>query len=203
MTGTAIVMSIGIGGLLGAMGILFGSSTQWSLVPLAVALPALFLQDACRFAFFADGRPQSAAWNDLVWGLVEALGLTIVFFAGWRSAAVFIGVWGFGAIVASLIGLRQLKIVPNLEAARGWFGEHRDIAPRFVVEYLFASGAFNITLIAVGAIAGLAGLGALNGARVLLGPLSVVFMGIASFTISEAAWMRDQADPRVPALVKG
>ncbi|MDQ4143827.1 MAG: hypothetical protein M3198_08830, partial [Actinomycetota bacterium] len=40
-------------------------------------------------------------------------------------------------------------------------------------------------------------------ARVLLGPLSVIFMSAMSFTISEAARMREEGDPRVLMIVRG
>ena len=58
-------------GVLGASGmVIFGLFTagalRTSLLTLAIFLPVLLVQDAWRFAFFAQGRPARAAANDFI-----------------------------------------------------------------------------------------------------------------------------------------
>ncbi|MDQ4144759.1 MAG: hypothetical protein M3198_13655 [Actinomycetota bacterium] len=176
--------------------------TGGPVIALAVTLPGLLLQNACRYTFFAAGKAQGAALNDLLWGLTQlAVGLVAPVFIG-PSPGLFIAIWGVAGSLAGVVGLIQLTVRPRFTTAASWLLKHRDIAPRLVLEFLVESGALNFTLLAVGAISGLAGLAALNAARVLLGPLGVLFLAGSSILVTEGARLRDRQDHRLLSAVR-
>jgi O-antigen/teichoic acid export membrane protein len=79
--------------------------------------------------------------------------------------------------------------------------EHRDLSPRFVAEYVIEAGSFQLTVLLVGVVGGFTALAAINGARLLLGPVGVMFLAVSGLAVSEGARLRDARDPRlVPAI---
>src|ERR1044072_5316502 len=67
--GTALAVGLAAGGLCVSAGILIGADLGKAFFALGIVLPALTLQDAWRFAFFAAGVGQRAFANDVVWGV--------------------------------------------------------------------------------------------------------------------------------------
>lgn len=168
---------------------------------LAVSLPGLLLQDSCRYAFFARGRPGSAFINDTVWGSVLVATVVVLSAGAVPSAGVYVLAWGLTGTLAGLLGMWQLGVRPEFRRIRGWISGNRDIAPRFVVEALAGTGGYYGVFLLVAAISGLAGVGALYAARVVLAPVGVLFMAANSFTVSEGS--RYQDDPSMVARFAG
>ena len=169
----SIVTGIVLGGVLGA-----------ALVGLGVGLPGLVVQDALRMTFFSRGRARLAFWNDLVWAvaLVPAFSIAIIAGGGvlWITAT-----WGLAASVAALVGLRQLRLVPRPSAARAWWREHLDLGPRFLAEAAFRTSLAQLALVGVGAIAGIATIGYIRGAQLLMAPIQMVFFGLNPLLVPE------------------
>ena len=44
-----------------------------SFLAFALVQPGILIQDSWRFVFFADGRPEMAAANDVVWAKMRSL----------------------------------------------------------------------------------------------------------------------------------
>jgi O-antigen/teichoic acid export membrane protein len=199
-TGSAVLVGT-VGGLLMVFsGSIWGGTAGHALLAMGVFLPGLLLQDAWRFAFFAAGRGAWAAANDGVWALL--LAVTIAFSLGvTRPTAVwFAAAWGATGTAAGLVGVLQARLLPQPQKVRAWWRLQRDLAPRFAAEFLTYFGSGQAALYAIGGIAGLAAVGAIRAAQVLLGPLNVIFMGTSLFAVPEASRRARHALPTLRGL---
>ena len=101
--------------------------------------------------------------------------------------------WGGAAAVAALVGVAQAGVWPAPERAREWVSGHRDISGFITLEFVMVQGAQQASFLAVGALSSLATVGALRGAQVLLGPTTVLAVGIVSFAIPELSRRKDMS----------
>jgi len=181
--------ALSVGAVAGAVCLLIGAGIGGSLggafVALGAVLPALLLQDSWRFAFFAAGRGRDACAIDLVWAvaLVPAMALA----ARGQSVVGFLLAWGLSCAVAASYGGVRADILPSFAGVRGWLRQQRDLGPRYLVENVSISGASQLRMYGLGVIAGLAGVGAVRGAELLLGPFLAIMMGLSLVTVAEAA----------------
>ncbi len=196
----AIVSSTGLSVALGgaiAIILLVASSVVDPLVaqalrPLALSLPGLLLQDAWRYAFFSGGRPRQAFVNDVCWGVAQ------IMFVGWAvsrgkpSVGLVVMTWGAAALVAAVVGIAQSRTVPHPGQSYVWISTHKALGPRFAAEFLLDRATSQAMVLIVGGISGLAAVGALTAAPVILGPFRVVALGASGFAVPEAArlWRR-------------
>ncbi|MFF3483108.1 hypothetical protein ACFYXC_07485 [Streptomyces sp. NPDC002701] len=191
--------ALGVGTVLGAVCLLAGLGLGGRVGPaftcLGLVLPALLLQDAWRFAFFAAGAGRKAFLNDLLWGV--ALVPALVVAARVDTVAAFVLAWGAAAAVAAVYGCVQSGIRPRTTRARGWLREQRDLGHRYLVENVSLSGASQLRAYGLGAIAGVGAVGAVRGAELLLGPFLALLMGLSLVTVAEAARVLRRAPHRL------
>jgi O-antigen/teichoic acid export membrane protein len=185
--GTAFTVGTVAGAVAVAAGATWGGPAGASLVAMGLFFPGLLLQDAWRFAFFAAGRGGTAAANDAIWAVTMGLGLIAFAWWGRASTSGFALVWGVSGTVAGLLGMAQARVVPRPSDVRTWLAAHRDLASRFSAKFLVQTGSNQVTLYLIAALAGLTAVGGIRAAQVLLGPLSVVFMGTGLFAVPEAS----------------
>jgi O-antigen/teichoic acid export membrane protein len=183
-TGTATAIGAVAGVLSISVGLIVDGSLGHGLVALGVTLPGLLLQDSWRLAFFADGRGAVAFVNDLVWALLLAPMLAI---AASKSGDMewFMLAWGTSASGAALFGFLQARFRPRVSAAVTWWNEHRDLAPKFLSEFVVRAGGSQLVFFGLGAVAGLSAVGSIRGAQIVLGPFHVIFQGIWLIAIPE------------------
>jgi hypothetical protein len=184
-SGMAIAVGLATGACCVAAGLALGGRPGSAFVVLGAVLPALLLQDSWRFAFFASGQGGKALVSDITWAaaLIPLLWLAV------RDPSVtrFVLAWGGAAAVATLVSGLQAWILPRLSQARSWLSEHRDLGPRYLVENVSISGASQLRAYGLGAIAGLAAVGTVRGAELLLGPFFIVLSGVGLVAVPEAA----------------
>ncbi len=194
--------ALGLGGTLGAAclvaGLGLGGRVGAAFACLGVVLPALLLQDAWRFAFFAAGTGRKAFVNELVWGVALVPAMVVAARVG--SVAAFVLAWGASAAVAAGYGCLQSGIRPRMSLARGWLREQRDLGYRYLVENVALSGASQLRAYGLGAIVGVGAVGAVRGAELLLGPFLAVLMGLSLVTVPEAARVLRRAPHRLGAF---
>jgi O-antigen/teichoic acid export membrane protein len=183
--GTALAVGIGTGLLSVVIGIAFGGDLGWAFVALGIVLPALTLQDAWRFAFFAAGVGQRAFANDLVWAVAMIPAMWLAHRDG--SVVGFLLAWGLSAGVAAIYGCVQTGMLPRLTGVRSWLRETRDLGTRYMVENVSNSGSTQLRMYGLGAIAGVAAVGSVRGAELLMGPFLAVLMGLSFVAVPEAA----------------
>jgi O-antigen/teichoic acid export membrane protein len=153
---------------------------------LGVCMPGLMLQDAWRNAFFCHLRGAYAFANDLVWAIAQLalVGAVLVVHAG--STPAFILAWAGAANVAAVFGSVQSGFLPLPHHALRWFSRQRDLAPRYLVEFIARSAALAGAVYATAGFAGLSAAGALRGAQVVLGPLNILNSGVTSPAVAES-----------------
>jgi O-antigen/teichoic acid export membrane protein len=184
-TGLALVVGLGTGTIAVLAGLLVSAPTRGALIALGIILPTLLLQDSWRYAFFVAGRGQVALRNDLVWAAVLVLALMALAASEDRTAFWFLLAWGGAAAVAAVFGLRQASLAPRPDKALSWLRQHRDLAPRYMVESMTGSIAMQIRAYGVGIAVGLAGVGHLAVVTTLLGPVMIVMVGIGAVIVPE------------------
>jgi O-antigen/teichoic acid export membrane protein len=185
--GTALAVGLIAGAVAVAAGANLGGPAGASLVAMGLFFPGLLLQDTWRFASFAAGRGGTAAANDAIWAFTMGLGVIALAWWGRASASSFALVWGASGTVAGLVGIAQTRIVPRPSGARTWLAAHRDLAWRFAAQFFAEVGSSQAALYMIAILAGLAAVGGIRAAGVLLGPLNVLFMGTGLFAVPEAS----------------
>ncbi|MFI2645517.1 hypothetical protein [Streptomyces sp. NPDC018610] len=187
--------ALGVGAVVGAACLVTGPALGGSVGPafacLGAVLPGLLLQDAWRYSFFAAGAGRKAFVNDLVWGVALVPAMVLAAHAG--SVAAFVLAWGGSAAVAAGYGCLQSGIRPRPAGAREWLRAQRDLGYRYLVENTCVSGASQLRAYGLGAIVGVAAVGVIRGAELLLGPFMAVLMGLTLVTVAEAARMLRRA----------
>ncbi|MER7174800.1 hypothetical protein ABT367_25610 [Streptomyces mesophilus] len=194
-SGTAVCVGGAIGALCLAVGLCVGGRVGPPFVCLGVMLPALLLQDAWRYSFFAAGKGRKAFVNDLVWGIALIPAMVVAARVG--SVAAFVLAWGASAAVAAVYGCFQSGILPRLTGARGWLREQRDLGYRYLVENVSLSGAVQLRAYGLGVIVGVGAVGVIRGAELLLGPFLALLMGLSLVTVAEAARVLREASHRL------
>jgi O-antigen/teichoic acid export membrane protein len=191
-TGTVLALSIPMGALCVAGGALANSSAGDAFVALGLCLPGLVLQDAWRMAFFSNGRGGQAFANDSIWAALQFPAMLLAIAAGTHGTAPLILCWGGAATVAAVVGIVQARVVPQPDRARVWMRTHRDIAPRFFVEFLARYGTNAGSIYITALVAGVAAAGAFRAGQVLLGPINLFNIGLTGVAVYEAVRLRDQ-----------
>jgi hypothetical protein len=184
-TGTALSWGIAVGSLTAVVGLLLGGAPGRSLIAMGLVFPGVLAQDSWRYVFFAQGRPGASALNDALWGSVQCAAFLILIMRHTDSAVQYILVWGASAAVAAAVGAIQAGFVPNPAAALSWVREHREISGYLSAEFVTVQGALQLSTLLIGTIGTIEIVGALRGVQTLLGPTSVLAVGILSFAIPE------------------
>ncbi|WP_432891858.1 hypothetical protein ACQPYH_15615 [Kribbella sp. CA-245084] len=184
-SGMAIVVGLGTGAICALVGLLLGGHAGQAFIALGIVLPGLMLQDSWRFAFFASGQGGKAFISDITW----ALGLVPLLYLASQHASVtrFVLAWGGAGVFAALVSGLQAGILPRPALARRWLSEHRDLSLRYLTENVTLSGAYQLRMYGLGAFAGVAAVGTVRGAEMLLGPFFIVLSGIGLVAVPEAA----------------
>lgn len=184
------------------VGSILSGETGVALRALALVLPALLLQDAWRFAFFAVGRARAAAANDLVWVLVQFPLLAAITVTGHLTVTSATLVWGAGAAAGAVFGVVQAKVVPSVRGGMGWLRRHRDLGIPATGEFLLMSGTTPVVLLVLGAVVGLPATAAFRAAVILLGPLNLLLTAAILLAVPEAARLYASAPGRLPTVLK-
>jgi O-antigen/teichoic acid export membrane protein len=186
-TGTALTVGIGAGAICTSAGLLLPDPIGPVFVALGVGLPGLTLQDSWRFAFFARGRGSAAFINDLLWTVLLVLALLVVNSRGNGSAAVCLIIWGGTATLAAIFGSFQASVLPRLTRVTVWLRVHSDLSVRYLAENVSYGVAAQLRIFVLGAVAGLAAVGYVRAAEILVGPVLVVLSGISQVAVPEAS----------------
>ena len=137
-----------------------------SFMLLPVLLLPMLLQDAVRMHAFAVHRPQVALVSDTVWMLAQASGFLLV-----STAAGAATVWGIGGLCGALVSRSWLRV--------RW--QRRPIKASVVssaLEYVTLTGLAYVTPLLAGPIIAVRGVGALQGAGVIRGPITLLVQGL-------------------------
>jgi O-antigen/teichoic acid export membrane protein len=169
-----------------------------SFLVVSMFLPLLLLQDLWRFGFFAAARPRAAAANDAVWVVAMAVFVLAAHAAGSSTLTWLVFAWAFSGALAGVFGVLQVRARPRAGNIRGWIATHRDLGVRFAGEFLVYSASVQATLYIVGAVAGVAAVGSIRAAQTLVGPVSLVFLGVSFGAVPEGVRIATRSPERLP-----
>lgn len=189
-TGGALTFGGVVGLATTVLGYLMSSTLGDTFMALGIALPGLMVQDAYRLGFVAQSNPRAAALNDAAWGVVQVGLLVVARQRGVESVAVLVGLWGASGTVAAILAVFQARVRPRPSRTRAFLREHRDLAPRFAVEFAVGGGTVQSGLWVIALVAGLDVLGALRAAMTLLGPVRLLVMAAPVAAVPELTRLR-------------
>ena len=94
-------------------------------------------------------------------------------------------VWGASAGVGAVLGAFQAGVVPKVAETRQWLTAHWDLAPRYLAAGISNSGAAQLVTYGIGLLLGLAAVGAVQAASLLMGPYMVLIYGMGLVLVPE------------------
>jgi hypothetical protein len=167
------------------------------LLAIGVMMPGLLVLDIWRYAFFAAARGMWAFIVDLslVALLFTALGLIAV--SGSVSAVWPILAWGGSAAVVAIGTTFRAGVLPRPLWARKWWAEQRELAGRYVAESVTDSVAIMLSYNGIAFIAGLAAVGALRAATLVVGPVGILLQGTSLVAIAEGVRLLNTSGRRL------
>jgi O-antigen/teichoic acid export membrane protein len=186
-TGTALVVGLVAGALILGVSGLFNSTTAAGFLALGLTLPGLMLQDSWRYSFFALGRGMHAFLNDTIWALTLLPALFLLKASGHADVFWFTFAWGASGTVAAAVGPFQARLLPRIGGAWRWMVDQRDLGFRYLLEGTSSNAVNQIRSYSVGIILGLAAVGYIQASITLLGPMTILFLGMGLVTIPEGA----------------
>jgi O-antigen/teichoic acid export membrane protein len=116
---TALLLGGAASVVLGAVWFIGGSTTQdfgW----VALWAPAIAVQDAARYAAFADRIPAIALESDALWAVGQGAALALFATSGHWTAGGILSAWGIGAAVGACYAAIRLRAVPAGGSAKAW-----------------------------------------------------------------------------------
>ena len=186
-TGTATAIGLAAGLCVVVVGMFLGGRAGAAFLALGLTLPGLLLQDSWRYAFFALGRGGRAFLNDLIWAIVLLGALLFMRASGHVSVFWFVLAWGGAAAVAAAVGLFQAGVIPKLLRAWTWLSQHRDLGPRYFAVGVSSSLSTQARAYGISLMLGLAAVGYVQAATTLMGPITILFLGMSMVILPEAA----------------
>jgi O-antigen/teichoic acid export membrane protein len=197
-TGTAAIVGLIIGVFVLAAAAVIGGTTGQAFLALGLTLPGLMLQDSWRYSFLALGRGSQAFLNDTIWAAAMLPALILLRATGHANVFWFVLAWGATAAVAAAVGPLQARIIPKLSGAWEWVSDHRDLGPRYLAEGALSASVLQLRGYGVGLVLGLAAVGYVQAAATLMGPITILFLGMTLVAIPEAARVLQRAPGRLP-----
>jgi O-antigen/teichoic acid export membrane protein len=197
-TGTAVAMGVATGICVLAAALLLRGPTQEAFVALGLTLPGLMLQDSWRFSFFAGGRGVHAFVNDCVWGLTLIPALIFLGATGHANVFTFTLAWGATGGIGALVGIVQMGALPRPGMAWRWLRQQGDLGTRYLLEGTSSSVVLQVRGYALGGILGLASVGYIQAAVTLMGPMTILNLGMGLVTIPEGARVLRRSPHKLP-----
>lgn len=197
--GATLVVGAAAAAMVAAVAAAVGGIAGTALIALATVMPLVFVQDAWRYLFMID-KPGAALLADLTW-LVSTC-LLIAFLPARSEVAWYVIAWGIGGACGGLVATVVERA--SLGRLRWWsyVREHRELAWRFLSEYIAAQAGNYGALFVGGSVLGLAAYGALRAGTLYLGPLLTLQAAVILAALPEAVRLRARPD-RLVRLVAG
>ncbi len=199
--GAAGLIGVAVGVVAVMVGIVLGGEVGAVLGVVGLLMPALLLQDTWRFLFFTIGHPRRAVANDLTWCVLQVVLMGAVIMAGGGSVALA-GAWAGSGAAAALVGVGQTGVRPRTRSAAPFLRSQADLGPWFAIEFVFHTGASQLTALALGGMFGTVGVGALRGGQTLFGPFYLAMTGLMSAAVPEGARLLTRSPSRVLTLLR-
>jgi O-antigen/teichoic acid export membrane protein len=186
-TGTAVVVGLATGACVLCVAAPLTGTAASAFLALGLTMPGLMLQDSWRYSFFALGRGGHAFLNDTIWAVTLLPALVFLRATGHADVFWFTLAWGATGTIGAAVGPFQARVLPNPAGAREWISKHRDLGFRYLLEGTSGNAVNQVRGYGVGIILGLAAVGYVSASVTLMGPMTILFLGMGLVTIPEAA----------------
>jgi O-antigen/teichoic acid export membrane protein len=186
-TGTALVVGLLSGAAVLAVAKVLSSTAAPGFEALGLTLPGLMLQDSWRYSFFALGRGAQAFLNDMIWAVTLLPALLLLKASSHADVFWFTFAWGATGTVAAAVGPFQARLLPRISGAWRWVADHRDLGFRYLLEGTASNAVNQVRSYGVAVILGLGAVGYLQASITLMGPMTILFLGMGLVTIPEGA----------------
>jgi O-antigen/teichoic acid export membrane protein len=183
--GTATVTGVALGLVAVGAGALRGGELGLVIAVVGIFGPTLLLQDAGRYEAIALRRPERALASDVLWLGIQTILLFVLLVWKLNSPTLVVVGWGLGAAAGLGVLLpSQLGRVTPLRAGT-WLRRSARLSGWMSAQTVISQAGAQLTLIAIGGVTGLAGLGILRSVIAITGPLSVVLLGLGLLALPE------------------
>ncbi|GAA4657887.1 hypothetical protein [Kineococcus glutinatus] len=189
--GTAVALGAAAGVVSAVVGSLLGGALGTALVAFGVVLPGLLLQDSWRQVFFALQRPAAAALMDVTFAVLQVGALVVLLRGEHPTVVPFVLAWGGSALLASVLGMVQLRLLPRLQDSGRWVRDQWELTRYLVPEFVVLQAGAQLAVLVVAAIGSQADAGYLRAANILTGPATIMATGLMSYAIPELSRRRD------------
>lgn len=189
-SGATVVIGAAAGAAIVAIALGVGGGSGRALVSLAVVFPGLVVQDIGRHCLVAARRPLAALLNDSGWLVATVPAVLVAQSVGGKTPTSAILGWGIVGNVAAVVAVIQLRMFPKPRAGLAWLRDRRRLAGPFFIEFLTAQGTVYISLLGLAAVTSVVAVGAVQGAFLLLAPLTVGTAGAQLVLIPDAVAVR-------------
>jgi O-antigen/teichoic acid export membrane protein len=197
-TGTAIAWGTLTGAIAIATSLALGGTVGSAFLALGLCLPVLMLQDCWRFAFFTLGRGYHAFINDTIWAVTLMPALILLRSSGHADVFWFTLAWGGTAGIAAVAGAFQARLLPRPFQIGNWLKKQGDIGIRYLASGLLNNVAFQVRGYGIAAIVGLTVVGYVQASVTLMGPITILFLGMSLVALPEAARVRRNSPEKLP-----
>ncbi|GAB7192728.1 hypothetical protein NUM3379_34370 [Kineococcus sp. NUM-3379] len=188
--GTSLLLGVVGGAASAVVGWTLGGALGAALLALGAALPALLLQDSWRQVLLALKRPAAALATDTVFLLLQIAALVLLMRSEHGSVAPFVLAWGAAALLASLLGVLQLRLLPRPASARRWVLDQWSVTRYLVPEFVLQQLGVKLVIPVVAFLSTLGAASALRAGESLTSPATIVAGGLLSFAIPELSSRR-------------
>jgi O-antigen/teichoic acid export membrane protein len=197
-TGAALSFGTIVGIVVLVAGAVLGGAARGAFFALALTLPVLMLQDCWRFSFFTQGRGFHAFLNDSIWAAVMLPALALLRSLGHADVFWFTFAWGGSAGIAAIAGIFQARLFPRPGLVVKWVRTQGDIGIRYLIQGVLSNVAFQVRGFGLGALVGLAAVGYLQASGTLMGPMTILFLGMSLVTLPEASRIVRKSPRKLP-----
>lgn len=197
-------LSVGLvcSGIAAVIAVLLDEPVRSLILAVAIAVPALIVQEGWRVYFFAAGRPWRSAFNDVV-----CFGSTVLFVGLFLfrfdtvSAVGLLMLWGMGTAVGGVIGGLQARILPVVSQSWQWMKTHWALGSRLAAGISVEQISGRLALVVISVIAGNVALGRLSASRTVISPVVTLVTSAISFALPEAVRLHKRNDPRTSQFI--
>lgn len=162
----------------------------------ALGFPILMAVDSARYWYLAKSEARSAATIDGIWIVAQLSTYALFLWGGVFSIETVLVTWVIGAIAALLSFCIVRRDYPSLSGGYHWLRSVRHLSLRFWGEYIAISGVQQGVIYFSVIFAGIAAAGSLRGGQVIVGPLSMLTMGVAVVALPSLAARAREYDSR-------
>ena len=187
----AATLAVAAAVVVAVAGALLGGLAGSALVALAVVLPLVMVQDTWRFVFVID-RPSAALVIDVVWLVLVVV--VMVAAPGTVGVAWYVVAWGLCGGVAALVAVLIARAPLVGVHPWRWLATTRHDGSRYLGDFLTAQASAQAAYLVLGAVSGLATLGAVRASQVFYGPLNTVHTGVYLAVVPDGARLREDRE---------